>query len=243
MPPSVLLFQARNDDDPVRSEERQSFAAKTGLPLESIVPHDLLGGPPTLAGVRRFDALMIGGSGEYYVSKGDLPHFARLLELLREVVAARHPMFASCFGFQLMVEALGGEIVHDPASTEVGTFELALTEAGRRDELFGELPPRFAAQMGRKDRAGRLPPGLASLAESERNRLQAFRIPGAPIWATQFHPELDEVTNRGRFVRYLDGYAGTLSPQQMEEALARFHPSPEAAGLLPRFLKLAFDWG
>ncbi len=240
--PKVLLLQARTEDDPVRGEERRSFAAKTGLPLESIVPHDLLRGPPTLSKVRRLDALMIGGSGEFYVSKGDLPHFEAVLGLLREVVETGHPMFASCFGFQLLVEALGGEIVHDPGSAEVGTLELRLTEEGARDELLGALPPRFAAQMGRKDRAERLPEGFVRLAESDRNRFQAFRVPRAPIWATQFHPELDEVTNRGRFLRYMDGYAGSMSPEEVEETLARFLPSPATAAILPRFLKLVFDW-
>ena len=236
----ILLLQARDEDDPMREEEVLSFAEKSGLTPEQFDQHDLLSGPPELSRVLDYDAMMVGGSGDYYVSKRNLPAFDEQLETLAEVVAAGHPTFASCFGFQLLTVALGGEIVHDPDSTEVGTYELVLTPAGERDELLGRLPPRFMAQLGRKDRAARLPEGLPNLAASERNSHQAFRIPHQPVWATQFHPELDAKTNKDRFMRYLDGYAMHMTPEEKRAALERYHESPETAGLLPAFLRLVF---
>ena len=236
----ILLLQARDEDDPMREEEVLSFADKTGLAPEQFTQHDLLAGPPELTRVLEHDAMMVGGSGDYYVSKRNLPAFDEQLAVLAEVVAAGHPTFASCFGFQLLTVALGGEIVHDPDSTEVGTFELTRTAAGRKDELLGRLPPRFNAQLGRKDRAARLPPGLENLASSRRCPYQAFRVPHQPVWATQFHPELDARTNKNRFMRYLDGYAMHMTPEEKRTALQRYHESPEAAGLLPAFLRLVF---
>lgn len=236
----VLLLQARNREDPVREEERQSFANKTGLPVESIVPHDLLAGPPSLRRVRQFDAVMVGGSGDYYVSKRSLPEFDAQLELLAGVAATGFPMFASCFGFQMLVQALGGAIVHDPVNVEVGTYDLRLTPEGKEDPLMSCLPSVFAAQLGRKDRADRLPPGVVHLASSRRSRYQSFRIPDRPIWATQFHPELDLQTNRLRFERYLRGYSKHMSEQEREEVRQRFRPSPETEFLLPAFLDLVF---
>ena len=236
----ILLLQARDEDDPMREEEVLSFAEKSGLTPEQFAQHDLLSGPPELSRVLEHDALMVGGSGDYYVSKRNLPAFDEQLDLLAEVVAAGHPTFASCFGFQLLTVALGGEIVHDPPSTEVGTYELRLTEAGRKDELLRTLPSRFMAQLGRKDRAARLPEGLHNLAASERNPHQAFRVPHQPIWATQFHPELDRQTNKDRFMRYLNGYAMHMTPAQKQAALDRFSESPETGGLLPAFLRLVF---
>lgn len=234
----VLLLQARHAEDPAKAEERRSFAEKAGLPHEAVVSHDLLEGPPSLDRVRGFDALMIGGSGDFYVSKADLPHQEKLFDHLRDVVGVRHPMFASCFGFQCLVQALGGEIVFDPESTEVGTCTLTLTEAGREDPLLGSLPGTFAAQMGRKDRARSLPAGTVHLAASSRAPFQALRIEGAPIWATQFHPELDRDTNRGRFMRYLDGYAEHMSEAERDETLARFDHSPATEPMLARFVAL-----
>jgi GMP synthase (glutamine-hydrolysing) len=190
--------------------------------------------------VLSYDALMVGGSGDYYVSKGNLPWFPEVLELLREIVARGHPTFASCFGFQLMVRALGGEIIHDPEKTEVGTYQLTLTEAGRADELLGRLPQRFPAQLGRKDRAAQLPPGCVNLAYSQLCPFQAMRVPGKPIWATQFHPELSGEENRIRFSRYLEGYASVIGEEEQKRALDRFRESPDTLVLSPRFLELVF---
>jgi GMP synthase (glutamine-hydrolysing) len=236
----ILLLQARDEDDPMREEEVLSFAEKAHLTPEQFDQHDLLAGPPELSQVLGHDAMMVGGSGDYYVSKRNLPAFDELLGVLAEVVAAGHPTFASCFGFQLLTVALGGEIIHDPESTEVGTYELRLTEAGTRDSLLGSLPPRFLAQLGRKDRAARMPPDVTNLASSRRNPHQAFRVPGQPVWATQFHPELDARTNKDRFMRYLDGYSMHMTAEEKRAALSRYHESPETATLLPAFLRLVF---
>lgn len=240
MRPSILLLQARHADDAAKDEERASFAEMAGLELQQIVPLDLLTETPTLERVRDHNALMVGGSGAYYVTKGNLPGFQEVLVLLRQVVDVGHPTFASCFGFQLMVEALGGRVVNDPANMEVGTYQLRLTAAGQQDELFSYLPAKFQAQLGHKDRADSLPPGTLNLAASESVTFQALRVPNKPIWATQFHPELTKEENLKRFNRYLDGYASLMSQEEMQETLARFAHSPESNELLRRFLATVF---
>lgn len=232
-----LLLQARHDDDPMREQERSCFAARLAVKPEEIVCWDLLRGPPAFSVVAEHDCLMIGGSGDFLVSQRDLPQFSALLSLLEDVVDAGHPTFASCFGFQCMVEALGGEIVYDPDNAEVGTYELTLTEEGSSDALLGSLPSRFAAQMGRKDRARRLPPGAIHLASSERSPYQAFRLADKPIWATQFHPELNGAENRERFVRYVNNYE-TVVDVDLDAALARFGDSPYTEDVLRRFVDL-----
>ena len=237
----ILLLQARRHDDPARFEELESFARHCGLLADNFTPWNLLDGVPGDAELSRHDAVMVGGSGDFYVSKGNLPNFRATLALLSQIVDARKPMFASCFGFQCLVEALGGDIVHDPDNTEVGTYELRITDHGRDDPLFGHLPETFHAQMGRKDRAAQLPHGLPNLASSERCPYQALRIPDAPIWASQFHPELDRERNLGRFMRYLDGYAAQMNADEIEAAKCRFTDSPHTEPLLRRFVELVFD--
>ncbi len=235
-----LLLQARESDDPMLGRERRSFAEHLGVEEERVVPRNVLDGPVAAADLGRADALLIGGSGEYYVSKDHLPNAESVYDLLREVALRGHPTFASCFGFQLMVRALGGEVIHDPESIEVGTHELELTPEGLADPLLGQLPERFAAQLGRKDRALSMPPGVPNLATSERNPHQALRLPGRPVWATQFHPELTAEENRVRFERYLDHYGAQLTAAERAAALERFQPSPEANTLLRRFVRLVF---
>lgn len=235
-----VLLQARHHDDPMLARERRSFAAHLDVPEERVAALNLLDGPVGPADLGRGDALLIGGSGDYYVSKDHLPHAEAVFDLLREVAARGFPTFASCFGFQLMVRALGGEIVHDPETTEVGTLELALTAEGRSDPLLGQLPERFTAQLGRKDRAARMPDGVPNLAASDLNPHQALRLPGRPVWATQFHPELTGEENRARFERYLASYGGHMSDEERQAALACYRPSPEANSLLRRFVRLVF---
>ncbi len=234
----ILLLQARQQHDVALHEERASFAKLAGLAVEKVVPYDLLSATPPLAEIKQYDALMVGGSGDYYVSKGNLPGYTAVLDLLAAVVDAGHPTFASCFGFQLMVEALGGKIIYDPDAMEVGTYELTLTPEAQADELFCELPAAFMAQLGHKDRAKTMPPAVINLASSARAPFQALRVPGKPIWATQFHPELTRATNLGRFKIYLDGYAATMQPELIEETLSRFEESPEANNLLASFIHL-----
>jgi GMP synthase (glutamine-hydrolysing) len=235
-----FLLQARKPGDPARKNEQRSFAEKLGFCLDQIDCHDLLEGSPSLQKIRKYDALLIGGAGDYYVSKRNLPAFERFLELLTEIVEIGHPTFSSCFGFQCMVEALGGRIVHDPRNTQVGTYKLELTEEGARDPLLGILPGSFWAQLGRKDRADWLPDGVSNLAKSDHAPYQAFRVPGKPVWAFQFHPELSCGENRDRYMLYLKGYSAFMTPEEKAEAMNRFRESPETEQLLPRFRELVF---
>jgi GMP synthase (glutamine-hydrolysing) len=236
----ILLLQARQADDAARLEERTSFAAMAEVDEAQVIPYDLLTGTPSLAEVQQYDALMVGGSGDYYVSKGNLPNFQRVLDLLVAVTAVAHPLFASCFGYQLLVQALGGEIVYAPEQAEVGTYELSLTSDGRADPLFSYLPDTFRAQLGRKDRAAHLPDSVLHLAASTNAPFQALRVPGKPIWATQFHPELTKATNLARFKRYMAGYASIMDQAEVAKTMARFDESPEANQLIGRFMQLVF---
>lgn len=235
-----LLLQIRDHGDRVIEEERASFAEKAGLEVEQILLHNLLDGPPTRARVEACDGVLVGGSGDYYVSKGHMPAFDELMRFFIELADRGYPTFASCFGFQLMVRALGGTIVHDVENTELGTLELSLTEAGRNDPLMGTLPEKFNAQLGHKDRADSLPPGFENLARSELCEYQAFRVPDKPIWATQFHPELDSITNKGRYLRYLEGYSEHLTDEQRAATLDTYRDSPETGELLRHFVNLVF---
>jgi GMP synthase (glutamine-hydrolysing) len=229
----LLVLQARLASDPMLEHERRCFAAATGRDRSELDFHNLIDGIPSIESVSRFDALLIGGSGSFSVAHPDEAFFKDVAELLRWAVHERHPTFGSCFGYQLLVDALGGRVENDPEHGEVGSFLLDLTEDGKHDPLFGSLPGRFVAQLGHLDRATELPAGVINLASSRRSPLQALRVPDAPIWATQFHPELDQNANHDRYVAYIERYGGGE-----KDAEFRSLPSPEASTLLPRFLEL-----
>ena len=235
----VVLLQARRRDDPMMEHEQDCFADASGLGREDFSFINLVERVPSWPEVMSHHALMVGGAGHYSVAKLNGGFFKETVDLLEQVVVEQFPTFASCFGFQLLVHALGGRIAADHENSEVGSFTLELTEAGRQDELFGSLPHRFTAQLGHKDRAVEMPPGVPNLASSPRSPLQALRVPGTPIWATQFHPELDERTNRDRYEAYIERY----DPQRLGEGASGFSalPSPETSTLLPAFLRLVSE--
>ena len=95
------------------------------------------------------------------------------------------------------------------------------------------------AQMGHKDRASVFPETAVNMASSKNCRFQALRVPGKPVWATQFHPELDRESNLDRLRRYLRDY-GPQDPAELARFESRFLNSPESSSLLRRFLALVF---
>ncbi len=228
------LLQARNHADPARDEERDCFARHLEVDLETVVPVDMLQTTPTHRLWHDFDAILVGGSGEYSVLDHH-PGIEATMAFLGETALAGRPLFASCFGFQMLTVALGGEVVHDEDNAEVGTFHVSLTDAGLHDPLFSSLPPTFLAQEGHKDRARSLPPGVTHLASSERAPFQAFRVGDAPVYATQFHPELDWEDQRRRFLHYFDMYRGVFGPGEAQAMVDGFQPTPEACSLLLAF--------
>jgi GMP synthase (glutamine-hydrolysing) len=181
------------------------------------------------------DVFFVGGSGEFSVLD-DVPQVRAFVDYLAMLVDRRVPLFASCFGFQAMVLGLGGEVIRDEPNSEVGSFDLQTTPDGTKDELFSVMPPTFVAQLGHKDRATRLPSGMLCLASSERAPFQALRVCDAPIYGTQFHPELTDEDNRRRFQNYMDEYGRLFGREEAQRLLDSHRPSPESNSLLRRFV-------
>jgi len=228
-----LLLQARRPKDPTAAHEHACFAESLNVPTGDILVHNLLSGPPSQESMEN-RLLLIGGSGEFSVLDNHpfVRTFLQLLDL--EILQRKRPAFASCFGFQGLVIAAGGTVIHDSPNTEVGTFEITLTDTGCRDPLLGTLAPAFFAQEGHKDRADQLPAGIVNLAYSERAPFQAFRVDGAPIVATQFHPELSRAANTKRYLWYHEQY-GQANVRE-DDVLSTMEETPEATALLQRWV-------
>jgi len=232
------LLQARNAGDFVREEERACFAARLEVEPSRIRTVDVLSEPLDARLWDESDVLLVGGSGEYSVLD-DVPPVRRFIDFLGETTEQNVPLFASCFGFQALVVALGGEVIRDERAAEVGTYRLELSEYGVADELFGAIPRFFRAQEGHKDRASRMPEVALNLACSEKTPFQALRLPGRSVYATQFHPELTSTENRQRFLRYLDEYRAFFGEQKVREILSTHEESPHTEALLRRFVQWA----
>ena len=197
--PRALLLQVR-DETRAEEQERLCFLEAAALRPEQLTCHNLVHRPQLdWALVREFDVVMVGGAGAHTVTDS-YPFSDPLRQTLLRLVEARRPLFASCYGHHALVEALGGRVVTDHSTGEVGTFEVELTDSGVDDPLFAGLPRRFRTQLGHHDRVDRLPQVLIELAASDRCPYQALRAAGRPIYSTQFHSEMTVAHMEARLI-------------------------------------------
>jgi len=230
-----LLLQVRNPDDPMRRHEVQCFSRALGVHQEQIQVFDLLSGCPTPSDLETIDVVLLGGSGHYSATSDDA-WIRNALAAMVELYELRQPTFASCWGFQAMARALGGRVEKDLSRAEVGTHRLRLTEAGRDDPIFAPLGETFYGQMGHEDLVVELPPNAVLLASSDKVANQAYRLQDAPIYCTQFHPELncDDLRRRIEiYPEYIERIAG-LTVDRFDELIQE---TPETERLLGRFVR------
>jgi GMP synthase (glutamine-hydrolysing) len=233
----LLLLQARSPGDPAEAHEQLAFREVIGQGDRVVQPWSLLQGPPGESVLAQTDCILVGGAGEYGV--GDAARhtwMAEFIDFIGEIAERNQPIFASCLGFQALVVALGGRVETDKSRAEIGTFEVTVTQQGNNDPLFTPLFPRFDAQLGHKDHAVELPPAVVHLASSERSPYQALKIPGKPVYATQFHPELSMQRNRERFVSYLEKYSSPEMADDPERVLSSFRDSAASTTILQRYI-------
>ncbi len=233
-----LLLQVRNAEDPIRSQEVDCFARALKCDRRQIGVFNLLSGVPDRAHIDAVDLVLLGGSGDYSVAQGG-DWLEAALETMRELHDWSKPTFASCWGFQAMARALGGEVVTDMSRAELGSLEINVTDNGRRDELFGQLPSPFRAHMGHQDIVDRLPPDAVLLASTGRVANQAFRIVDKPIYCTQFHPELNRSQLLERLIAYPE-YVERIAGMTMAEFEKECHDAPHAGSLLQRYVQMLF---
>jgi GMP synthase (glutamine-hydrolysing) len=193
-------------------QEQECFLERTRLERHQLDSLNLSRTIPPLDVLEPYDALFIGGAGEYSATD-DYDWTLSMLELVRKAYREKFPTFGSCWGHQIIARALGGDVIHDPSLAEMGCLPVILTEAGKKDRLFGAYPETFLANMGHHDRIRTLPPGGIDLAGSETQPYEAFRMADSPMFGTQFHSELDAHRERERIIRYRPFYL-TVMPNE-----------------------------
>ncbi len=231
----VVLIQIRGHAQAQRHEVwcvRQC----TGLAPEQLLPFNVVERRELCwSDLRGIDAVVIGGSGDHSVTR-EYPFMPWLTEVITSAVAAGMPVFGICWGHHFLARALGGRVVTDAASEEIGSFDVELTADGLDDPLFTGLPHRFTANLVHHDCVAALPPGALELGRSAACRNQAMRLVGKPVYGTQFHGEMTSDQLRRRLLMYQDAYLE--SEEQAGEVVEGLQATPEARGLLRRFLEL-----
>jgi len=143
------------------------------------------------------------------------------------------PTFASCFGFQLAVLAFGGTILSKDEDYEMGSIPITLTNLAEIDPVFKGTSDEFPALSIHRQYAIELPSNLDLLAYTNQC-LHSFKLRNKPLWAFQFHPEVDRATVFKRLAIYKDAY--TDSEDQFQKVLDSLVETPESHNLMLNFV-------
>lgn len=154
---------------------------KHGVEVRQVlVPHDGLPKDPG-------DLLIVMG-GPMSVNDPD-PWIAEETAFIKRAMTAGVPTLGVCLGSQFMAKALGAT-VQPGRGVEIGMTPIRVTEEGRKDPVFGTLPPSLEVFQWHGEGYG-CPPGSMTLAASDLFPVQAFRY-GDRAYGLLFHLEMDQ---------------------------------------------------
>ena len=121
---------------------------------------------------------------------------------------ARVPVLGICYGMQLMVHLLGGQV--EPARTrEYGRMTITPTREGSTSDLFGPRSSWFVGAgdlkmwMSHGDEAATLGPGFTVVAESDQGSPAAIEDAQRRFYGLQFHPEVTHSERGEELLKYI----------------------------------------
>ena len=155
--------------------EAQRYTVKTILVPSQGLPHD------------PGDFLLIMG-GPMSVNDPD-SWIAEEIQFIKVAMNKGIPVLGICFGSQLLAKALGGS-VESGSTFEIGMVPVTVTDEGKTDPIFSQLPSTFQAFQWHGEGIT-LPPETRSLLASADFPVQAFRVQDR-CYGLLFHPEIEE---------------------------------------------------
>ena len=230
----ILLMQIREDEQ-VAKEELNSFANHAGLKpcqLEVLNCFETPVFDETV--LKGYDSLWVGGASEANVLQPQQYTFMESAKkLLLYCCENNIPVFASCFGFQLAILALSGEIVDSDGEYEMGTIPISLAKSSKHDLLLHDTPEQFLAVSVHKQKAIKLPLRAELLAYTD-TCLHVIKVKNKPFWAFQFHPEVDLQILIERLTIYQECY--TEGSEHLSQVLSSAKETPESNVLMRKFV-------
>ncbi len=128
----------------------------------------------------RPSAVILSGGPSSVYAPGAPPAPAGLL-------TAGVPVLGICYGFQLMVRDLGGEVLHT-GTGEYGAAALRTAEAA--GVLLTGTPADQRVWMSHGDTCAAAPPGFTITATTAGTPVAAAEAPDRQLYGMQFHPEV-----------------------------------------------------
>jgi len=175
------------------------------------------------------DGVIIGGSA--HSVNEDKEWIEDLQNFVLKLYKKNTPTLGVCFGHQIIIETLGGEVESGKHGYEMGLVEIELNKSGQQDKLFENVENCFNIASSHQDTVTLLPRDLdkkvEELGHSKMYNRQAVAI-GENIRTIQFHPEMTSsiidsiITSRSE---KLIGKGVFDSENSMEEHVEKIHNS------------------
>jgi len=135
-----------------------------------------------------YQALVVMGGPQY--ANEELAFLVEEKVLMRNTLERSIPLLSICLGGQLLASVCGAD-VNRHGDTEIGFYEVQLTEEGKRDPLYAGLEARSHSVFQWHNDTFDLPAGAVLLEAGDTTPYQAFRY-GEKAYGLQYHPELTE---------------------------------------------------
>ena len=130
----------------------------------------------------QFDALWVMGGPMDVWDTDDHPWLIEEKAAIRQwVLDLQRPYLGLCLGHQLLADALGGKC-DKLIPPEIGVLDIALTDAGRADPIFRDMPATQRALQWHSVQVTETPPNTVVLAQSDVCANQAMRV-GNNAWS------------------------------------------------------------
>ena len=168
-----------------------------------------------------YDALWVMGGPMDVWDVDDHPWLIAEKEAIRHwVLDLERPFLGVCLGHQLLADSLGGTCaLQEPP--EIGVLSVELTNDGRADPIFADMPARQRALQWHSVQVTRVPDDAVVLARSPVCPVQAMRV-GPRAWSMQYHVEVepDTVENWGAIPAYRDALERSLGADGLDRLIA-----------------------
>jgi len=116
----------------------------------------------------------------------------------------------------------------------MGTVKISLTDKAKSDLVYQGIENRFPAVSVHRQYASTISEPLEILAYTEQC-IHSFKYINKPLWAFQFHPEVDRATLVKRLTIFSRHY--TDNTEHLKEALDSALETPESNILLGNFVE------
>jgi len=220
----ILFLQVRHDE--MQEHEFLCFDRMIDVPQENFIRVNVFTdeiGEHLLEGK---DAVILAGTGRYVEGGGHPDALPQLMALIKTIREKKIPLLAIGYGHEVTAMTFGGVVVQDEKLKEIGTLEMTKTLPGVTDVVLGDLPESFHVQIGHNHSVKKIPEGAVDLISSVNSCCEAFTFPGEPIYAFQFHPELDHSDVVIRLTYYERKYF--MDASEREEVTKNLKRSPHA---------------